>query len=122
MSKRITKPLNLLETLANGYPVGTITDGYHSFDDLYEHRNLLFLNLIVHMDYREEATAYYTEDPNMPGWILVVLETEKLGQISYHMQDGYDQFLKHIPKIPWNELNWDSRSSLEVSLRLRNNL
>ena len=116
------KPLNLRETMKEGYPIGTITDGYHSFDELYEHRNLLFLNFLIHADYREEVTTYYTEDPNIPGWILVVMKSKKLGQISYHMEEGYSQFLKYITKIPWEQHEWDGHTSQEVIYRLANNI
>lgn len=82
---------------------GEISDGYHTFNELYEHRNMLFiffLNWIFRMD---EMTPYWTwkskthsDGTSIEGWFVAgfysILGTDKDGkgtQISYHLPMKY---------------------------------
>lgn len=67
-----------------------ISDGYHTFDELYEHRVLLYLNLCVLM---KDKASYKVEDESYGGWFVLYLETER-GQISYHLPSEYLSFCK----------------------------
>lgn len=61
---------------------GEISDGYHTFNELYEHRNLLFLLLCC---YEGSMTKWR---PDYEGWFVLYYETD-VGQISYHLPDKY---------------------------------
>jgi hypothetical protein len=59
---------------------GNISDGYHTFDELYEHRNLLWINLCI-CNYTDCGIV---KEHLYPGWFLLFMDTDK-GQISYHL-------------------------------------
>lgn len=64
---------------------GEISDGYHTFNELYEHRHLLFLTILA--AYPEEAwISKLHEDGTMfdGGWFIAAWHPPA-GQISYHL-------------------------------------
>ena len=93
---------------------GDMSDGYHTFDELYEHRCLLWINLCMTPQYSEQA--FWIKE-HYKGWDLLVLET-KLGQISYHvpmtLRDLYYP-LNHKPE----NYTYDGHTSKDVIERLR---
>lgn len=54
------------------------SDGYHTFKELYLHRNLLFINLCL----AKTLPCYFVRE-HYEGYFLLVLETN-YGQVSYH--------------------------------------
>jgi len=89
-----------------------ISDGYHTFDELYDHRCLLFINLCL---LQPEKSAYKF-DPAFGDWFCLYLEMPK-GQISYHIHE------KHLPliagRIPLDQSYvWDGHTSAQVLERL----
>lgn len=69
---------------------GKVSDGYHTFDELYEHRVLLWINLCL-----THPLSCYVVEEHYPGWFLLGMQTEH-GQISYHCSNKY---LSMVPKI-----------------------
>jgi hypothetical protein len=59
-----------------------VSDGYHTFEELYDHRVLLFLKLVFHAPYPSAWKPHY------PGWPVLFLETP-VGQISYHFPEKF---------------------------------
>lgn len=90
-----------------------ISDGYHTFNELYEHRNLLFINLCL----AHKEKSFWKKDQNTAGWFVLYLETPS-GQISYHIQEYFRPLLKDITEDPQHE--WDGHKSDDVIFRLRN--
>lgn len=88
-----------------------ISDGYHTFDELYEHRCLLFLNLCFHSP---ERCAFKKD---FETWFCLYLETP-VGQVSYHVPNKYiSDVLSHgIKEVP--DYQWDGHSSQDVIDRL----
>ena len=73
------------------YERGQISDGYHNFDELYEHRTLLFqalCNLMPNNCYKTEKNF---QKESYDGWFILVMNHPIVGQISYH-----------LPKKLWN--------------------
>ena len=83
---------------------GNISDGYHTFEELYEHRIALFCALCAHYQSSNRMAtgnnkgqlAYksrkHFDGTKMPGWFIVQLYTTA-GQLSYHFPEKYwDQF------------------------------
>lgn len=66
---------------------GDMSDGYHTFDELYEHRVALYRALAKKGDW----TPYWRCD--FDGWFCLYLETPK-GQISYHLPEKYLEDVK----------------------------
>ena len=90
---------------------GEISDGYHTFNELYFHRNLLFINLCLQL---KERACW---KPHYPGWPILFLELPT-GQISYHIPEDLLPLIEG--KIPRNdEMTWDGHSSEMVLEKLR---
>lgn len=88
---------------------GDMSDGYHTFDELYEHRCLLFINL---------ALTYPTEAywrPHYEGWPLIGLDLP-VGQVTYHVPEKYLPLFKDKVKLGGPE--WDGHTSAQVVERL----
>lgn len=103
---------------------GNISDGYHTFNELYEFRllyNAAFFNLIYRGDYTEVYKSKLHSDGEHPfgdpNWFIVVAKLPAVGQISnhYEMKD-WDLF-----KIPekYQAEEWDGHTSQDVAKRLR---
>ena len=92
---------------------GDISDGYHTFDELYNHRCLLFINMCVHA--KPHKTAYKI-DPNYGDWFCLYLETDH-GQISYHIPEKFLNLIENVIKRDDN-YKWDGHHSHHVIQRL----
>ena len=103
--------------------MGEVSDGYHTFNELYEYRllyNAAFFNELarkeaydVHKSKRHSDGAIPFEDPN---WFIVMAELPT-GQISnhYEMKD-WDLF--QIPE-KYVANKWDGHSPHDVAERIR---
>ena len=64
----------------------TIKDNYHTMDDLYNHRTILFAILC-----RKSPTAWkskrHYDGSSEDGWFIAGIETP-FGQITYHQKNG----------------------------------
>lgn len=109
-----------------------ISDGYHTFEELYDHRFTLFIALcrqIELLDYpfnvtRQRAQRVWRSkthsdgNPAYDGWFIMGIGSEKGKQITYH-----------IPLSRWDETDfamtlnqapeWDGHSSADVLERLK---
>jgi hypothetical protein len=91
---------------------GDISDGYHTFAELYNHRVLLYIALIK----MTQFPCYYKPD-HYPGWDAVYLELPT-GQISYHIPFQYRDALIGRAKEVGEEYEWDGHDSDVVRSRL----
>ena len=90
---------------------GDMSDGYHTFDELYEHRCLLFINLCVnHHPYE----TYWKAD-HYEGWDCLYLELG-VGQISYHVPNKYRYMYESLNRD--DEHEYDGHTSKDVIQRL----
>ena len=88
---------------------GETSDGYHTFNELYDHRVLLWINLCL-----QNANNCYVVEEHYDGWFLLGMETEK-GQISYHCPNKYLYLVNHIER---RQPIFDGHSSKDVLSRL----
>lgn len=103
------------------------SDGYHTFDELYDHRITLFIALC-----RQLSNSSYHDNDNCPiwrskvhsdgsvwdGWFILGIGKEKGRQITYHLpldrwQDAY--FARIEEKAP----EWDGHTPQDVLDRLK---
>jgi len=90
-----------------------MSDGYHTFNELYDHRCLLFINLaLLLLPHRR----VYKIDPEFEGWFCLYLETTS-GQISYHIPSKYLFLIEENTKRDDN-YKWDGHTSKTVIERL----
>lgn len=67
---------------------GNISDGYHTFNELYEHRHALYLNVVnTHRDMAFK-TLRNSAGEAWDGWFILGMNTP-YGQISYHLPMVY---------------------------------
>lgn len=90
-----------------------ISDGYHTFGELYEHRHALFL--AVCRAYPSWKSRLHDDGSDMPGWFIAGVDTPE-GMVTYHLPDEW-----------WNRFNvqelgrapeWDGHTSQDVIERL----
>ena len=101
--------LSLADKLAKPEVNGETSDGYHTFNELYDHRVLLWINLCL-----QNANNCYVVEEHYDGWFLLGMETEK-GQISYHCPNKYLYLVNHIER---RQPIFDGHSSKDVLSRL----
>ena len=63
--------------------MGNVSDGYHTFNELYEHRHVLFL-IVMAYAYMAGDKTWVDIDSGTPDWFLAGIDT-RAGQISYHL-------------------------------------
>jgi hypothetical protein len=113
-----------LNTLIAGPDVNTnlISDGYHSFGELYNHRITLFIALCALYD--DTGLAYvwrskkHSDGSVMEGWFVMGINDEHGKQITYHLpMSEWDNtsFASDLPFAP----PWDGHTSEDVLNRLR---
>jgi hypothetical protein len=90
-----------------------ISDGYHTFDELYEHRCLLFVNLCL--AHREQCA--WKKDPNTKGWFLLYWDQPVNGQISYHLPEKWLPLVERAIRMD-SDHAWDGHTSANVVARL----
>lgn len=101
-----------------------MSDGYHTFKELYRHRDALFLNLCKN---RTDSWWSYNHSDGTPcfggnGWIIVGIGKTKGRQITYHMntkeipywEEKWKSRIREIPKAH----KWDLHTPEDVILRL----
>lgn len=106
-----------------------ISDGYHTFGELYEHRVTLFITLCrtiaglaVAFEGGDMSRVWrskkHHDDTEFEGWFIMGIGTEKGNQISYHLPlSKWDEtkFCATLLKAP----EWDGHTSNDVLERLK---
>lgn len=98
------------------YDKGNISDGYHTFNELYHHRTVLF-SVICNQNKTLAWKSRKHDDCTMfEGMFIVGIETP-LGQCTYHIDNEFwDLFdIKELPNAP----KWDGHTSDDVLKRLQ---
>lgn len=112
----------------NKIETNEISDGYHTFKELYDHRIALFIafcNLLtrVETNYTQPnkglscwKSMFHSDGTSWDGWFIAGINTKEGDQISYH-----------LPIEKWNLLEsyerdkapaWDGHTSKDVIERL----
>ena len=97
--------------------IGELSDGFHTFNGLYEQRMILFAALVK--AYKGRAwKSYRHEDGEWcfgGGWFIVGIDTPE-GSYTYHYENKYwDMFdCIDIPRAP----HWDGHTEADAETRL----
>ena len=98
---------------------GEVSDGFHTFNELYDHRCVLFLAFLTLAN-----NGWYSEKHSdgsvWDGWFIAGIELTEGEQITYHLPNKYlktaSQRLRYLECAP----EWDGHTSCEVLERLTN--
>lgn len=125
----VVKPMCMTEEYINKQikenklDTNKISDGYHTFGELYEHRIALFLTLCSWMynsdycEYEIWRSKKHHDGSTYDGWFIAGIGTKKGEQISYHLPMKYwDMMAVHhtYRKAP----EWDGHTPADVVKRL----
>lgn len=137
MSKEVKiKPyLEALGVNTDGLEIGNFSDGYHTFDELYEHRCLLFLlfaasyneqldslekQTVVDLDHESKYawwSHYHHDGSFMEGWVIAGVKLRDK-MITYHLPVKYvnqlGKHLRYLDRAP----EWDGHTSQDVLDRM----
>lgn len=122
---RLEYAQELIKTIPDKHR-GQLSDGHHSFDELYDHRNVLFISLVNlcqelngHRLSRYEIfkCREHHDGSRFDGWFLCVINSHK-GQISYHLPDKYWELLT-CPAYRRSPIPFDGHDSGDVLQRLK---
>lgn len=64
--------------------IGEVSDGYHTFDELYKHRNTLFLLLMAHHPDQSWISEKHHDGTSYEGYFIAGMQTHE-GDVTYHM-------------------------------------
>lgn len=96
---------------------GDMSDGYHTFDELYEHRILLFLACLKSGAFKAQSVC----EDHFPGWDVITAYTPEIhNQISYHVPVKYRPIYDHLPRVTKEkqEEHFDGHDSKLVAHRI----
>lgn len=105
---------------------GKVSDGFHTFDELYRHRMLLtalLFGLLAHgpdwpkYDVHRSLLHHDGEEPFGGGW-FIVMATLPTGQVSYHYPLEHWELFDGIPDVLRAGV-WDGHSSEEAADRMQ---
>ncbi len=115
--KIFKKAQNAVDSLGIGSLKGKISDGHHTFDDLYAHRNELFITLCRH--FAKNTHIYTWRKPIEGGYFLVGIYDEEGKQISYHLPADKWEETNFINFTDEPRIEYDGHSSNDVLERLK---
>lgn len=99
-----------------------VSDWYHTFDELYEHRCVLFIALCrsVNKEYHVRASKKHSDWSEYEGRFIMGIHTINWMMITYHLPNKYRDNIKDFALITELWYKWDWHTSDNVLYRLLN--
>lgn len=103
---------------SEGLDTSEVSDGYHTFEELYEHRNLLFLQLARFFGEDVWKAKRNHDGSKWEGWFILGINPRKGHQVTYHLPIKY-----------WDQIDcetydinpfYDGHTSKDVLERIKN--
>jgi hypothetical protein len=97
-----------------------VSDGYHTFEELYEHRVVLAIALFSKFPEYSWVADKHSDGSRYDAWLLLGMTLPKVGQITYHIPEKYREFCREVG-IPSLDLapTYDGHSAKDVLTRLK---
>ena len=103
--------------------VGEVSDGFHTFNELYEHRVELFIALCRQLCYNYAApdvwrSVKHSDGTSYDGWFIMGIRKDKGLQMSYHLpinKWGITHFAETLEVAP----EWDGHTPEDTLTRIR---
>lgn len=96
---------------------GSVSDGYHTFNELYEVRNLLFAALVNHGGFSSWKARANHDGQRWPGWFVAGIRPDPGEQITFHLPEKMWGYLETDEVYDVNPY-YDGHSSSDVVKRL----
>ena len=96
---------------------GKISDGWHTFDELYDHRNTLFIKLCKQFKEKVWRSKLHSNGTMHEGVFILGMGKEKGKQITYHIslsKWAETDFAETLDKAP----DYDGHTNKDVLKRL----
>lgn len=102
--------------LPAGTRTGEVSDGYHTFDDLYAHRCRLFVALMRAYPNRSYWSRKHSDGSSFEGWVLAAIRTRS-GWVTYHLPESEVPNIVMVREEEFGQ-EWDGHTSDDVLERL----
>ena len=115
---------SVIKTSKEVYPdanMGEVSDGYHTFNELYDHRIRLFITLMKNI--KNKLVWYskkHSDGSSYEGWIIAGIEVDKGKQITYHIPESYIEELEVFALYLETAPEFDGHTSEDILDRLKN--
>lgn len=94
------------------------SDSYHTFDELYAHRILLFVSLMKCNKDVSWKSRLHSDGSSIDGWFVGGINLPS-GCITYHLPNKFWEMVSNINTLE-KAPEWDGHSSQDVIIRLNN--
>jgi hypothetical protein len=95
-----------------------VSDGYHTFGELYNHRSILYIAFLQTLKSSAWMSRRHCDDSQWDGWFIAGT-TLPTGDISYHLDVKFWDILKNSEiTVLDNAPKWDGYSSDDVFNRI----
>lgn len=119
---KVNSSIKELKESDDKFPIGRISDGYHTFNELYEHRIVNYIKLCEFVENCSRKTVWrsrcHSDGSIYEGWFLLGINTEQGKQITYHLPVSKwedTNFALTLDKAP----EFDGHTSADVLERLK---
>lgn len=107
---------------------GKLSDGYHTFDELYEHRIRLWIALCKYFIQGKASydsrnvwiTKLHSDGSKIDGWFVMGIGKEKGNQITYHLPISYWDECEKTAQVLDKAPEFDGHTSADVLERIKN--
>lgn len=96
--------------------VGSVSDGYHTFDELYDHRCHLMIALMLQMPAISWRADKNDDGEKWSGWFIAGINLPT-GTITYHLPQWMWSMLEGVVTFDVGP-KWDGHTSKDVVKRL----
>jgi hypothetical protein len=117
--QRPGRPTDSMNTLKIPCEIGQVSDGYHTFDELYEHRCTLFIALMKSHPELAWFSDRHSDGGKLDGWFIAGM-TLPTGDVTYHLP------VKFIPlaeatgaTVMFYGKEWDGHDANDVVQRIQ---
>lgn len=115
--------INTIQGLINsckelGLDVGKLSDGYHTFDELYHHRAILFATICnTHKNLAWKSLKHFNDNDEMYDGMFIVGIDTPYGQVTYHYDINPYWELFKVPELD-RAHKWDGSTPDDCIKRL----
>lgn len=119
----IEKAINDIIT-ASDCETNKISDGYHTFGELYEHRIVLYIALCRIIKKNSNRFVWisrtHSDGSHYPGWFIMGINQIPGYQITYHLPEKYWSECAEFAHFSSGPPDFDGHSASDVLERIKN--